>query len=132
MYVEKMKAAIEKQIEGIDKREATYGFAQHLMSIVGNEERLAQIVCEDFENNRNIKDFAVEIKKAADEIEKEHRSKNKNGRDHTVNISFFYVDEKIREFFGLGSASEQQAAAPTKMSAPKADKPKVLSLADLL
>ena len=129
-YIEDMKAAIEKQIEGIAESSTVYACAHQLIDIVGNDERLAQLVCEDFANGRTVKDCESEIKKEADKIEKEHHSKNSKEKSHTVGMSPFYVEKIIRKYFGLGSASEQPtAAALTTVSAPK---PKVISFADML
>ena len=54
MYVEKMKAAIEKQIEKEYEFSPLRGCAAQLTDIVGSDERLAQIVCEDFDNKRTV------------------------------------------------------------------------------
>ena len=129
-YIEEMKLQIEKQLKGVAESSTVYACAQQLIGIVGSDDKLAQLVCEDFANERTVKGCEAEIKKEADKIEKEHHSKNSKEKSHTVGISPFFAEKIIREYFGLGSAEEKiQAAAPSPMSAPK---PKVLSLADLL
>ena len=129
-YIEDMKAAIEKQIEGIAESSTVYACAHQLIGIVGNDEKLAQLVLEDFANKRDVKGCEAEIKKEADKIEKEHHSKNSKEKSHTVGMSPFYVKKIIRKYFGIGSDSEQPtAAAQSQMSAPK---PKVISFADML
>ena len=121
MYVEKMKAAIEKQIEKEYEFSPVRGCAAQLTDIVGGDERLAQIVCEDFDNNRTVIECEKQIKAFVD----------KNHKGNSGCCPPQKAEEIIRENFGLGPASEQPPA-PTTMSAPKPDKPKVLSLADLL
>ena len=128
-YIEEMKLQIEKQLDGVEESSTVYACAQQLTDIVGNDENAAQLVCEDFANNRTVKGCEAEIKKEADRIERQHHSKNLKEKSHTVGISPFFAEKVIREYFGLGSASQQQTAAPSQMSAPK---PKVLTLADLL
>ncbi len=119
-YIEDMKAAIEKQIEKEDEFSPVRGCAMQLTDIVGNNERLAQLVCEDFSNDRTVKGCEKKIKAFAD--------KHKKGNCCYVPPNI--VEGIIREYFGLGSASEQPtAAAPTTVSAPK---PKVISFADML
>lgn len=119
-YVENMKLQIEKQIEKEYEFSPVRGCAAQLTDIVGGDERLAQIVCEDFDNKRTIIECEKKIKAFVD----------KNHKGNAGYCPPWKAEEIIREYFGIGSASEQTAAAaPTQMSAPK---PKVLSLADLL
>ena len=118
MYVEKMKAAIEKQIEKEYEFSPVRGCAAQLTDIVAGDERLAQIVCEDFDNKRTVIECEKKIKASVD----------KNHKSNAGYCPPWKAEEIIREYFGLGSASEQ-AAAPTQMPAPK---PKVMTLADLI
>lgn len=118
-YIEDMKAAIEKQIEKEYEFSPVRGCAAQLVDIVGNSETMAQLVCEDFANNHTVQECEKQIKAFVD-------------KNHKGNVGYcppWKAEEIIRKYFGLGSASEQPAAAPTPTSAPK---PKVLTLADLL
>ena len=119
-YIEEMKLQIEKQIEKEYEFSPVRGCAAQLTDIVGRSEQMAQLVCEDFANGRTVQECEKQIKAFVD----------KNHKGNAGYCPPWKAEEIIREYFGLGSASEQpQAAAPTPMPAPK---PKVLSLSDLL
>ena len=128
-YIEEMKLQIEKQIEKEPDFSAVRMVGRQLTDIVGNDEKFAQLVCEDFANGHTVQKCEAEIKKAADKIEKEHHAKNNKAGSHCVALSFLFVDKIIREFFGLNTSEQPQTAAPTTVSAPK---PKVISFADML
>ena len=118
-YIEEMKLQIEKQTEKEDEFSCVKTVGRQLAEIVGNNEQLAQLVCEDFANGQTVQKCEAKI----EEFAKNHKKGNKGCCPPDK------AEEIIREYFGLGSASEQQAAAPTTVSAPK---PKVMTLADLL
>lgn len=122
-YIEKMKLQIEKQLEKEYEFSPVRGCAAQLADIVGHSDSMAKLVCEDFANGQTVQECEKKIKAFVD-------------KNHKGNVGYcppWKAEEIIREFYGLGGASEQpQAAAPTQMSGPKADKPKVKSLADFL
>ena len=117
-YIEEMKLQIEKQIENEDKGSTIRCCGMQLMEIVGSDEKLAQLVCEDFANKRTLQ----ECEKKIEAFAKAHKKSNRGCCPPNR------AEEIIREYFGLGSA-EQPAKAPTQMPAPK---PKVISFADML
>lgn len=113
-YVEKMKAEIDKQTEKEYEFSPVRGCAQQLIDIVGDNEKMAQLVCTDFENGRTVKDCELEIQKKVDEICEEYRKKHPNEKEYKIGISSLFTEKIIRELFGLGAAENkpQAEAAP--------------------
>lgn len=112
MFVAEMKKEIEKQLEGVYEYSPIRGVCEQLSNIVRENEQLAQIVCEDFANGRTVSECEREIKKWVD-------------KNHKGSVGYcppWKAEEIIRQYFGLAKTMEQ----------PKVNKPKVMSLADLL
>lgn len=113
MYIEKMKAEIEKQTEKEYEFSPVRGCAQQLIDIVGDNEKMAQLVCTDFENKMTVQECEKKIKAFVD-------------KHHKGNCGYCppqKAEQIIREFFGLGAAENKPQAAAA---------PKVLRLADFL
>lgn len=72
-YVEKMKAEIEKQTAKEYEFSPVRGCAQQLIDIVGNDEKMAQLVCTDFDNKMTVQDAQ---NKEIDRLKKELAEKN--------------------------------------------------------
>ena len=117
-YIENMKLQIEKQTEKEDEFSAVKMVGRQLAEIVGCNDALAKLVCEDFANGRTVQ----ECEKKLEEFARKHKKGNVGCCPPNK------AEEIIRKFYGLGAAAEQPEA-PTNVSAAK---PKVLSLADLL
>lgn len=116
-YIEEMKLQIEKQTEKEDEYSTVRMVGRQLAEIVGGDDSLAKLVCEDFANGQTVQKCEEKIEAFA----RAHRKGNRGGCPPDK------AEKIIREFYGLGDSSEQPQAA-----APKADKPKVLFLADFL
>ena len=116
----KIDVAIEKitaQQKGLNKRGNAFAFGEQLKAICKESEATAELVATDLDNaEMSIEKFAEVVKKKADEIQKAEKT-------NEVDISPLYVDELIRDFYGLPPKGE----AP-----PKSDTPKIINLEDMM